>query len=210
MARRHYPQITKSRAYRRALGCSCIMRPPRRQNPGPRIYLASLADYNAGRHHGAWVEASSDEDEMAEAAAAMLARSKEPYAEEFAIHDYEGFGPVKLGEFTPLSEIAAIMAAVDNEYDEAMAWAKISYLAGVGYGPADWADKMDEVSVYGPFHGDAETEFAEEFVDSMGGVSELSKQTAESYFDYAKFGRDLSMDYTEVDTDDGAYFMRVD
>ena len=38
----------------------------------------------------------------------MLARSPMPGAEEWAIHDYEGFGPLRLGEYEDLGTISQI------------------------------------------------------------------------------------------------------
>ena len=64
--------------------------------PTPKIYAASLSDYNAGVLHGAWIRADQDEDKIEEAITAMLERSSQPGAEEWAIHDYEGFGSIQL------------------------------------------------------------------------------------------------------------------
>jgi antirestriction protein len=68
----------------------------------PRIYVACLAAYNSGRLHGAWIDAASDVWEIWADVQAMLAASPEADAEEFAIHDYEGFEGVRIGEFESL------------------------------------------------------------------------------------------------------------
>ena len=70
----------------------------------PRIYVACLAAYNEGILHGQWIDASSDESEMQEAVDAMLAASPIAGAEEWAIHDYEGFG--YMSEYEDLDHIA--------------------------------------------------------------------------------------------------------
>ena len=77
----------------------------------PRIYVACLASYNAGRLHGAWIDCDADADEIADEIAAMLAASPEPNAEEYAIHDHEHFPAGAIGEFSDLEEIAEIAAA---------------------------------------------------------------------------------------------------
>jgi len=46
----------------------------------PRIYVASLADYNAGRLHGCWIDADQSADAIRDEIAQMLAESKEPIA----------------------------------------------------------------------------------------------------------------------------------
>jgi antirestriction protein len=69
------------------------------ERPSPRIYVASLSDYNAGNLHGAWINAAQEVEELYVDISVMLAESEEPGAEEWAIHDYEGFGPLELHEY---------------------------------------------------------------------------------------------------------------
>ena len=49
--------------------------PEEERGAQPRIYVASLADYNEGRLHGAWIDAAQDEDELERAVKEMLAQS---------------------------------------------------------------------------------------------------------------------------------------
>jgi antirestriction protein len=68
-----------------------------------RLYVASLSDYNAGILHGEWIDVT-DEGAMREGISAMLASSPTAKqeglpAEEWAIHDYEGFGELRLSEY---------------------------------------------------------------------------------------------------------------
>jgi hypothetical protein len=51
----------------------------------PRIYVASLSDYNAGRLHGVWLDATEDYDTLSTGVAQMLAASPEPGAEDRAV-----------------------------------------------------------------------------------------------------------------------------
>jgi len=44
----------------------------------------------------------------------MLARSSSPDAEEWAIHDYEGFGPIRLSEWADLDKVAEIGALIEQ------------------------------------------------------------------------------------------------
>jgi antirestriction protein len=75
----------------------------------PRIYVASLADYNAGRLHGRWIRADLPSDEIYREIQEMLAASAIPDAEEWAIHDFEGFGPIRLAENTRIDTLARIV-----------------------------------------------------------------------------------------------------
>ena len=64
------------------------------QTPGrtikPRIYVASLSDYNAGRLLGRWIDADLEAEANNAEISAMLAESREYPAEARALHDYEG------------------------------------------------------------------------------------------------------------------------
>ena len=79
---------------------------------GPRVYVASLSDFNGGLLHGAWLSAGVEEDELEMSIRSMLASSPSPEAEEFAIFDYEGFGPLRIDEYTPLSSLSAIACGI--------------------------------------------------------------------------------------------------
>lgn len=80
------------------------------ENLEPRIYVACLAAYNAGMLHGVWIDVEDDAEAVGEAIAAMLAASPEPGAEEWAIHDYEDFGGVQIGEHTGIERVVEIAA----------------------------------------------------------------------------------------------------
>src|SRR5439155_5846786 len=78
------------------------------RRPEARIYVASLADYNAGRLHGAWINAVQEPERIQAEIATMLERSHEPLAEEWAIHDYEGFTGIRLSEYESIERISQI------------------------------------------------------------------------------------------------------
>lgn len=95
----------------------------------PRIYVSSLSDYNAGRLHGVWIDAPQDVSDIADAVAAMLKASPEARryptkgftglgqdggpAEEWAIHDYEGFGSLKLSEYESFERVSELAQAIE-------------------------------------------------------------------------------------------------
>jgi antirestriction protein len=83
-----------------------------RRLTNPRIYVASLADYNQGELRGAWLDADQDPDELRAEIAAMLARSPEPVAEDWAIHDYEGFGNFQISEYESLAVVSAVALGI--------------------------------------------------------------------------------------------------
>ncbi len=74
----------------------------------PRIYVASLSDYNNGHLHGCWIRAAQDPDLIYDEIHQMLATSPSPQAEEWAIHDYEGFTPHDICETADIPTITRI------------------------------------------------------------------------------------------------------
>lgn len=74
----------------------------------PRIYVACLAAYNNGWLHGAWIDVEDDADAVREAINAMLKASPVAGAEEYAIHDHEGFGGVEIAEYAGVDKVVAI------------------------------------------------------------------------------------------------------
>jgi antirestriction protein len=89
---------------------------------GPRICVASLSDYNGGILHGAWIAADQSPEELYSAVQAMLGQSPTPGAEEFAIHDYEGFGQYEVGEYDSLDWISAIARGITERGLAFAAW----------------------------------------------------------------------------------------
>jgi len=71
----------------------------------PRIYIADLAAYNNSILRGVWIDASQDLDSIQDDINAMLAASPEPNAEEYAIHDYEGFEGLDIHEYESLDYV---------------------------------------------------------------------------------------------------------
>ena len=87
----------------------------------PRIYVASLAAYNSGRLIGEWIDATADADVIRQSIADMLAAGP-GRGEEYAIHDYDGFGPAgdALGEYPDVADVARL-AALIGEHGEVAA-----------------------------------------------------------------------------------------
>ena len=88
----------------------------------PRIYVACLAAYNNGKLHGEWIDADMDADMIEDAVQEMLAKSPIPTAEEWAIHDHDGFGGIKIGEyesFERVAKLADFFAIATNEQHQA-------------------------------------------------------------------------------------------
>lgn len=72
----------------------------------PRIYVACLAAYNSGYLHGAWIDAAQEAWTIWDAVQEMLCTSPIAGAEEWAIHDYEGFGGARIGESASFEDVS--------------------------------------------------------------------------------------------------------
>lgn len=160
----------------------------------PKIYVASLADYNAGRLVGAWIDAAQEPDELQDAINAILATSKEPIAEEWAIHDYEDM-PEGLGEYPSLETVSKIALAL-SEHGDAF---KVAY---ENFSDVDEALEAVEDNYQG-VHKDLE-EYAAQFLEETGELSAIP-ENLRYYFDYEAYARDLELggDVWTADAEEG-------
>lgn len=121
-----------------------------------RIYVACLAAYNNGILHGRWIDAAQGEDHLWDGIKAMLAASPMPDAEEWAIHDHEGFEGVSIREYESIPTVAELAAFIDEygpvgtklvehfgDLDEAKDTMRDHY-AGVYSSVADFAQELTE------------------------------------------------------------------
>jgi antirestriction protein len=89
----------------------------------PRIYVRCLAAYNSGYLHGLWIDAAQHLNDIQNDINWMLSWSPVGHievCEEWAIHDYEGFGSFQLSEYESLEVVSAIASAI-AQYGEVFA-----------------------------------------------------------------------------------------
>lgn len=176
-----------------------------RTGPTPRIYVASLSDYNAGRLHGRWIDAAQEADEIWAEVNEMLARSREPFAEEVAIHDYEGFGPLHLSEYDSLSMVSLIGRGFAEHGRAFLHWA-----AYVGTNDADELDRFEDAYL-GWF--ESMSELGEEMADAHGIERILDEHLPEFVrpyvsVDYEQIGRDIASPcFVANDDEDGGVYL---
>ncbi len=163
----------------------------------PRIYIRCLASYNAGILHGEWIDAT-DADEIREAIQNMLSESREPIAEEYAIHDYEGFGSLRLSEFEDIDRVGELGTMIQ---EHGAAFAAHANHVGV--------DFATEESFQDAFCGewDSEKAYGEHLFDELY-LHEVP-EFVQNYIDYEAFTRDIFMgDNYSVDKSGGVYVFR--
>ena len=146
-----------------------------------RIYVACLAAYNNGKLHGAWIDATQDIDDIQCQINQMLADSPEPDTEEYAIHDYEGFGGYVLSEYEGIQSVHEIACFIE-EYLE-LAGELLSHFGG----SLDDARKAMEESYSGCYKSLAG--YAEELTED---TSQIPGNLA-YYIDYERMGRDMEL-----------------
>jgi antirestriction protein len=163
-------------------------------NNEPRIYVACLAGYNNGKLHGRWINANQSTDDIWAEISEMLKSSPEPFAEEWAVHDFEGFGEINLGEWPDMTRVSKLASLIEDHGDGFTLW----------YANQD-GRHIDveelEANFLEQWQGahDSKTAFADYLLDSTGQLAELPKW-ARDYFDFVSYARDLEMggDYTFV------------
>lgn len=144
-----------------------------------KIYVADLAAYNNGVLHGVWIEDLLDIDEINQQVVDMLSKSPVKHAEEYAIHDYEGFGELEIGEFVSLNRINQI-AIFLNEYPNC-GDVVLTYCNG----DIDEANRLLEDGYQGIY--DSIEDYAQEICEECYSIPDPLKY----YIDWNRFARDM-------------------
>lgn len=145
-----------------------------------RIYVACLAAYNNGKLHGVWIDATQDVDDIQEQVNEMLKSSPEPDAEEWAIHDYEGFDGYSVSEYEGFEAVHNIACFIE-EYPE-FAGELLNY-----FGTLDDAKKAAEENYQGCYQSLAD--YAQTITEETTDIP----AHLQYYIDYEKLGRDMDM-----------------
>jgi antirestriction protein len=165
----------------------------------PKIYVACLASYTNGILHGAWLDATSDVEDIEEHIKQLLAKSPMPNAEEIAVHDYSGFGSLSIGEYEGIEQIhekalfivehGELGAEVLNYYD----------------GRLEDAQEALEEHYQGEYK--SELDYAIHLFDEIY-LHDIPKHV-QGYIDYEKFERDIFIDgYFSLDVKGSCHVFR--
>ena len=147
------------------------------------IDVASLADYNNGNLHGRWIDADQDPEDISAEIAEMLKTSKMPLAEEWAIHDHEGFGGFQLSEFESMETVSSLAKGIAEH--------------GIAF--AKWAQYIGTTEMF---------EFEDHYLGSWGSISEYAEEMVPEgsipewispYVDYAAYAEGLCSDLFVVE-----------
>ena len=160
-----------------------------------RIYVACLSSYNSGVLHGKWITLLDDEliwdtnieDYIQKEIDKMLKSSKMPFAEEWAIHDYDNF--IDLGEYPSIEQISNYAYAIEEHGYEVVEGFKEMW-------PSEDISSLDDMRYYTGFSNFQE--YADQHAHDV--VLYDTNSTISNYFDYEKFARDLEHDYLVYET----------
>ncbi len=150
--------------------------------PDPiRIYVACLAAYNNGRLHGRWIDATQGETHIQNQVTAMLESSPEPEAEEWAIHDYEGFEGAPISEWESFESVANLAEFIEEH--GALGGKLLEHFGG---------DLEDAKTAFDNYYGEFENleDYARSLTEDCG--TEIPANL-ENYIDYAAMGRDMEL-----------------
>jgi antirestriction protein len=147
----------------------------------PRIYVACLAAYNNGYLHGAWIDAAQEPWSIYDDVKAMLAASPITGAEEWAIHDYEGFGGVRIEEYAGFDHVSGLASFI-TEHGEVGA-ALLDYFSG----------DLDEAQQAITDRYMGEQSSLADYVQELTEESTAIPQPLRHYIDYQAMARDAEL-----------------
>jgi len=151
------------------------------QTTTPRIYVACLAAYNNGYLHGAWIDADQAEEDIFFDINEVLKTSPIADAEEWAIHDYEGFEGARIEEYTSVATVVRL-AAIISEHGRLGG----KVLAHFG-GDLDEAAAALEDRYLGQF--DSLADYAQDITEQATAIPD----TLRYYIDWKAMARDWEM-----------------
>ena len=138
----------------------------------PKVWIASLSDYNAGHLHGAWVAADQEEDDIWDGINEVLRTSREPGAEEWAVFDYEGFGPLRLSEYETIERISRLGLGIAEHGVAFSAFANF-----LGHSDLELLDQFEDCYLG---QWDSVRAYAEDYLDACGVEGLLDKHVPDT------------------------------
>lgn len=162
----------------------------------PKIYVACLASYNNGKLYGTWIDAMQSEDEIQDEIQELLANSPIPCAEEWAIHDHEGFYSLTIDENETIADVSE-KAWFIKEYGELGV-----ELVNCFNGNFEYASDAMKEYYQGEYKN--ELDYAMYIFDELY-LNDIPEK-AQPYVDYEKFKRDIFIeDYFSIEVNGSSH-----
>ena len=168
-------------------------------------FITNLGLYNEGDLVGEWIEFPISDEEL-EAVKKRIGIDENH--EEWFFTDYESDFDVtdSLGEYESIDHLNEIAEALNSIEEDGMREA-VDAVISEGYDVLDAIEKVSDgdVIMFDDMYNDMpnmEEAIGYYFVDAVGGVEELDKETREMNIDYAALGRDVRLEYYQADEED--------
>ena len=145
-----------------------------------RIYVACLASYNDGILHGAWIDATQGQHGIWRDVSQMLLKSPVEYAEEWAIHDYDGFEGICVSEYASFETVSEYAKFIEEH-------GTLGGILMAYFGDLD--DARDAISEHYAGEYDRLEDYAEELTIETTEIPDSLRY----YIDYEKMARDLAI-----------------
>lgn len=145
-----------------------------------RIYVACLAAYNSGVLHGRWIDATQGESGIWDDVNATLKASPEENAEEWAIHDYEGFEGVQISEYEGFESVCEIAKFIEEH-------------GRLGGQLLAHCHTIEEAKTALEDNYCGEYESVSDYAEQLTQETILIPDNLRFYIDYEKMGRDLEI-----------------
>ena len=169
----------------------------------PSIYVACLSSYNNGVLHGVHIDLEDgiEEDEVWDQVKAMLAKSKYPPAEEWAIHDHEGFEGIRVWEYDRFERVLVWAEGIRKHGAPYAAW--VNDVLGRDYGSSgeDYSVDKFQDAFLGEY--DSLADYAQESFESNFGSDFFEKLGIEQIgynIDWEGYGEAEFNDLTVVES----------
>ena len=145
-----------------------------------RVYVACLASYNNGVLHGAWIDATQGEEGIWRDVSQMLLKSPAEFAEEWSIHDYEGFGDIHLSEYASFETVAEYADFIETHGE-------------VGSKLVAYFGNIEDAEYALQDHYAGEYDRLEDYDEELTEETTQIPENLRYYIDYEKMARDLAI-----------------
>lgn len=165
----------------------------------PRVYVASLSDYNNGILHGVWIDAYQEYEEVREQVSWMLRSAPGQDAEEYAIHDFDEFAGIDIHEYTSLGTVVKLAKKIAKHGEAFGAW--------IGYTGMTDDENIRKFDDAYQGHYDSMQSYCEEYVsetDHLGTLNSMLETVPEDLRQYVKF------DYDAMARDWNCYYVSIE
>jgi antirestriction protein len=158
------------------------------------IYVGTYHKYNCGSIRGKWLELPLTDDELKNELDWVAGTETDP---EFMIQDFETDFNIKIEECDNIEELNEL-ARKTNNWSETQKEVFGCMVDDWGSDIEDACEKVEDCE-YWYIEGNNDEELAQNYINELGGLDCLDRETLERYFDFEAFGRELSFRFTKTD-----------